>query len=304
MASDGEQQQVPLQIAVVGLGGIGSTFAFYLARAGLEVTAVARPDSLRFRQIAQEQAIVQTDGMRAPLIVADRLDESKAFDLVLVTTLAHQLPAVLPALQNSKASRIHFMFNTISPETIQAAPGLERCTFGMPFVMSQITSQGKLNAVVTASRKTLHESEFCAALFNHAGIHSSVEPQMQLWLRCHAPLCVAFESIAVLSHSQNKGASWAQCMQTARGLKAGLTIVKALGNELYPAGKALMHRLPTTGLAAMFWGLSRNLRFRELLATGSAECKSLTDEIVKKATPLTGLSRSTIAAFNRLRPVD
>lgn len=33
----------PLQIALVGVGGIGSTFAFQLARAGHNVIAIARP---------------------------------------------------------------------------------------------------------------------------------------------------------------------------------------------------------------------------------------------------------------------
>ena len=45
----------PLRIAIIGIGGIGSTFAFQLVRAGHhEVTAVARPGSRRLEQLKRD----------------------------------------------------------------------------------------------------------------------------------------------------------------------------------------------------------------------------------------------------------
>lgn len=42
----------PLRIAVIGIGGVGSTFSFHLARhGGHEVTVVARPGSARLGQL-------------------------------------------------------------------------------------------------------------------------------------------------------------------------------------------------------------------------------------------------------------
>ena len=91
-----------LRIAVVGMGGIGSTFAFQLARAGRhDVTAIARPASVRFQQLQRDQGVIDVKGERAEMRVADKLDEEIPFDLVLVTLLAHQVEAVLPGLRRS-----------------------------------------------------------------------------------------------------------------------------------------------------------------------------------------------------------
>ena len=89
-----------LRIAVIGVGGIGSTFAFQLARTGRhDVTVIARPGSVRLEQLRRDGAIVDAKGERAAIRVTDRLDEETPYDLVLVTLPAHQAEAVLPALQ-------------------------------------------------------------------------------------------------------------------------------------------------------------------------------------------------------------
>jgi 2-dehydropantoate 2-reductase len=54
-----------MKIAVVGLGGIGSTFAFLLARAGHDVTVIARGE--RLEQLQRDLAIVSTSGERVGL---------------------------------------------------------------------------------------------------------------------------------------------------------------------------------------------------------------------------------------------
>ncbi|MGI9169697.1 MAG: ketopantoate reductase family protein, partial [Caulobacteraceae bacterium] len=100
---------------MVGIGGIGSTFAWRLARAGHDVTAVARPGSPRLDQLRRDRGIEDSTGARAEMRVAETLDEAMAFDLVVVTTLAHQVEALLPALRRSQARSIHFMFNTFDP---------------------------------------------------------------------------------------------------------------------------------------------------------------------------------------------
>jgi len=101
-----------LRIAVIGVGGIGSAYAFQLARTGHhDVTAIARAGSLRLQQLQRDLGIVNVKGERAQMRVADELDEETTYDLVLVTLQAHQVDAVLPALQRSAAKSIQFMFN-------------------------------------------------------------------------------------------------------------------------------------------------------------------------------------------------
>ena len=102
---------------------------------------------------------------------------------------------------------------------------------------------------------------------------------MALWLRCHAPLCVAFESISVAAMRRLGGASWHEAMIVAEGLQESLKLVERLGYKLYPAGKVVLRRSPVWFVAVMLWSVSRVKSFRELLATGIDECLSLTDVI-------------------------
>ena len=47
--------------------------------------------------------MLSLQGDRAEVHLADKLDEETAYNLIVVTTPAHQVDAVLPALQRSKA---------------------------------------------------------------------------------------------------------------------------------------------------------------------------------------------------------
>ncbi len=49
----------PLSIAVLGCGNIGSAFASRLARAGHQVTVIARPGSTRLLQLRRDGGIVE-----------------------------------------------------------------------------------------------------------------------------------------------------------------------------------------------------------------------------------------------------
>ncbi len=60
-----------MKIAVLGPGGIGSTFAFQLARAGHDVTVVAR--GARLAHLKREQAIVLKSGELAAVRVLGAL---------------------------------------------------------------------------------------------------------------------------------------------------------------------------------------------------------------------------------------
>ena len=274
-----------LRIAIVGAGQIGSAFAFQLARIrGHEVSVVARPNSTRLRQLQRDGAIIDVTGERAPVSVADALDEKVPYDLVLVTLLAHQTDAVLPNLQRSAAACFQFMGNTFSPEKLQAAVGAGRCALGMPFVRAMLNPEGRLKMTIGAGgQKTITDRQRWADLFNSAGLPTTLEPNMPLWLRCHTPLCVAFESVSVAGVRRGGGASWGEALILARGVQASFKLIEALGYDLYPRTKRRMARSPAPALAVMLWFMSRIRSFRELLATGKAECCALVDEMVAAA---------------------
>ena len=99
------------------------------------------------------------------------------------------------------------MFNTFHPEQLQYAIGTGRCAFGMPFVQAMLTADGKLKSTIgAAGQKTLIGQQRWVDLFNAAGLPAALEPDMTLWLRCHVPLCVAFESVCVAGERRHGGA--------------------------------------------------------------------------------------------------
>ena len=274
-----------LRIAVLGAGKIGSTFASQLARiGGHDVTVIARPGSVRLQQLQRDDAIINVKDERASVRVSSMLDEQTPYDLVIVTLLAHQTDALLPTLKRSAAKCIQFMFNTFHPERLQEAIGAERCSFGMPFVQATLDGDGRLKATIgAAGQKTIMSQQRWVDVFNAAGLPAGLERDMSLWLRCHVPLCVAFESVSVAGERRGGGASWGEALVLARGIHASFMLIRGLGYRVYPRTKKLIDGSPTWVVAAMLWFMSRVRSFRELLATGKAECRALVDVMVAAA---------------------
>jgi 2-dehydropantoate 2-reductase len=249
-----------------------------------DVTVIARPGSVRLEQLKRDRGILNVNGASADAHVTDALDEQTPYDLVIVTLLAHQVDAVLPALQRSAARCILFMFNNFDPERLRDALGSERCVFGMPFIQAFLDPNGKLNATIGAGgQKCKIGRQVWVDVFSKVGLPAVFEPNMLLWLRCHAPLCIAFESVSVAGVRRGSGASWDESMVLARGVREGFALIRGLGYPIYPSGKLLMARSPAWGVASILWAMSRIGSFRELLATGAGECRALVDALVAAA---------------------
>jgi 2-dehydropantoate 2-reductase len=274
-----------LRIAVIGLGGIGSAFAFQLARVGShDVTAVARPNSSRLDQLQRDNGIVDVNGNPASLCAVARLDEAIPYDLVILAMPAYHIDAVLPGLKRSVAKNILFMFNTFEPERLRDAVGAERCSFGMPFIQAFVDGNGKLNATIgAAGQRTKIDHPGWVEVFKAVGLPAVLEPNMLLWLRCHVPLCIGFESVSVAGMRRGGGASWGETMMIARGVKESFTLIRRLGYQLYPPGKARLADSPAWVVAGMLWSVSRIPSFRKLLATGIGECRALVDVLLANA---------------------
>lgn len=292
-----------LRIAILGAGKIGSTFAFQLARTGgHDVTVIARPGSVRLQQLERDGAIVDVKGERASVQVSGMLDDRVSYDLVIVTLLAHQTDALLPALQRSAANCVQFMFNTFRPERLQKALSVGKCSFGMPFVQATLDGEGRLKATIgAAGQKTIMSQQRWVDIFNAAGLPSALEPDMPLWLRCHVPLCVAFESVSVAGERRGGGASWEEAMVLARGIHASYSLIEHLGYRVYPKTKKRIYGSPASVVAAALWSMSRIRSFRELLATGKAECHALVDAMVEAAT--VARSPVSVPAIEAMKPL-
>jgi 2-dehydropantoate 2-reductase len=303
MTTDVRTPSSPLTIAIIGVGKIGSTFAYQLAQAGHHVTAIVRPGSQRLAQLQRDSAIVTNKAGRASVAVSDALDETVAYDLVVVTTLAHQVDAVLPALRRSQAQSILFMFNIFEPERLRTAVGAERATFGMPMVVASLNAEGALRSTISAGRKTLHGDRRWARLFDTSGIPSTFEENMLTWLRCHVPVCAGMEAISIAGKRRGAGASWGEAMTVARGLQAIFKMIRAMGYPVIPRSKAMMASSPTFLVAAMLWLVSRVPPIRNAMANGVDECRSLIDEVIasSKAKPA-GIPSSSTTDVLRMKP--
>ena len=276
MPSSPSRTNSPLTIAVVGVGKIGSGFCYQLVKAGHQVTGIARPDSSRLRQLRQDHGVVLQDGGRAEFHVADRLDPDVVYDLVIVTTPGHQVDPLLPALRQSNAGCVHFMFVTFEAERIHGEMGDQDCTFGMPAINASLDGDGRLKLSI-GRQKTLHSDKRWVELFEAAGIPSALQENMPLWLRCHAPMTAAMESVAIAKQRYDSNAFRKQSRTAAHGMRAGFTIIRALGDKPYPRSKAFMSRAPQPLLAFV---LRQSARFfPDDLTQAVTESQSLVDVI-------------------------
>ena len=270
---------LPLRIAVLGAGRIGSAFAFQLVRAGgHDVTVIARPGSVRLAQLERDQAIVDHKGERASVAVAGGLDETTPYDLVIVTLLAHQVEPLLPLLKRSAARCIQFMFNTFDALLLQSAIGVERCAFGMPFVQSNLDADGKLKVSIGAGgQKTLMDQQRWVDVFNAAGLPAALEP--------------GYAALAALPHTALRGVrkcvrggcpAWRRRFVGRSGRACPWRPRKLRTHQGYwetrstrSAKKRLDAEPAIWVVAAILWGMSRiPLVPRTMLATGRAECIS------------------------------
>lgn len=280
-----------MKIAIYGPGAMGSAFALHLARAGHDITVVAR--GKRLEQLTRDGAIVPTVGERAPVTVASSLDASAPFDLVLVTVLATQVDAILPALQACSARKVMFMFNTFrSIEPLRAAVGAERFTFGFPAgVFVLLDEAGRITPQVN-SGTTVSDSAW-ATEFSQAGIPTVVEQDMQSYLRSHAAMVYPLMAMSVVVLSRGRGLSWGEAGKHADALFAGLKIVRALGSDFRPAWMGTVAGLPRGLAAALLWALSRTKTIRDLGKLGSTEARMLADmmsaDMPSLASPVTAV---------------
>lgn len=263
-----------MNIALIGPGAIGSTLAFQLSRAGHQVTVVARGERLRFFE--QEQAIVRTDGERAAVAVCAQLDPAIAYELVLVTVLATQVDAMLPSLKASAARKVMFLFNTFdSVAPLREAVGAQRFSFGFPGGIFCLLLEGRIRPTIRAG--TTVDDPQLAALFEGAGIPTTIETDMQSWLRTHAAMVAPLMSVGVIAHTQRRGVTWAEGRAHAHAFRAGFDLVHAVGNAWVPKSLGTLSRLPQVLLTLLLWAMSRTTMIRELGALGTTEPRMLID---------------------------
>lgn len=271
-----------VRIAIVGPGAIGSTFALQLARAGHDVTVVARGKRLAF--LREEGAIVSSTGERAVVRVEAALPTETPWDLALVCVLASQLAPVLPALAESRAQAVMFMFNTFeSLEPLREAVGSARFAFGFPSIVADLQG-GRVTAnIVKHGMLTTVSDARWATLFTDAGIPSVVHTDMHSWLRTHAAFITPFLVVAGSAYARGRGIDWREARRAADALVEGVSLVRRLGHPITPASIDRLSRLPRSALAAVLWAATRVPSVRKTGAAGPGETRLLIDAMTEAA---------------------
>ncbi|MEV5648244.1 2-dehydropantoate 2-reductase N-terminal domain-containing protein [Nocardia sp. NPDC052254] len=284
----------PLRIAVIGPGGIGSTFAFQLAQAGHDVTVVAR--GTRRQQLHRDRAIVRTTGERAGVQVADQLDISTEWDLVLVTVLTSDVEQLLPSLSACAARRIMFMFNTFEPlDHLRSAVGAERARFGFPSIVAGI-EDGRLASNILSRGTTTVSDPGWAKVFSAAAIPSAAHPDMQSWLRTHAAFILPVLLTGAMAAQRGRGVDYADARRLARAMREGLRLVRDLGDAITPRPIALFAHLPIPFVAALLWSASRVEAFVATCAVAPKdEPNALIDE-------MNAVAQQPLPALTAIRP--
>jgi 2-dehydropantoate 2-reductase len=272
-----------MKIAVVGMGGIGSTFAAQLARAGHDVTAIAR--GKRLAQLQEHGGVLTAQGPVVPLTISGALDRTVPWDLVLVSVLAHQVQPLLPTLAASAAKQIMFMFNTFEPlQPLRDAVGSERFAFGFPSILARVDAQGRLESSIQRHglRTTVTERAL-ADVFSAAGIPSVVSTQMESWLRSHAAAVVPMMLASTVATQRRRGITWREAMDVAAVMTETFALVRTLGFAVVPSAHSAIDRFPPAAKAALLWSVTRNATVRASGAAGIAEARQLSEAMLAAA---------------------
>lgn len=289
------------RIAVIGAGSVGSAFAFYLARAGHEVTVVARGE--RLLELQREVAIVTTRGARALVRVEPALPTDEAFDLVIVAVLGWQVDALLPTLGASSARAIVFAFNTFGGlARLRDAVGRERFGWAFPAVVAKLVNH-RLEARFVPRALAMFQTTTLGALpdftppwvdawtktFCEADVASVSYCDMTSWLETHVALMTVPMSVGVCVHQRGVLSADERSVM-ADAWKESFALVRRRGHRVVPWNMALVSALPRWALRGALRVLARLPQLRDFAATTGREPRWLLDQMLV-AEPVPALER-------------
>ena len=282
------------RIAVVGAGAIGSAFAFHLARAGHEVTVIAR--GARLAALQQEVAIVTTQGERAAIRVEPALPPRDAFDLVIVAVLGWQVDELLATLAASRARAFLFVFNAFEGlERIRDAVGQDRFGWAFPAIAAKVIDQ-RLDVRVVPRALAMLQITTLGAMpdftptwmdawrncFAQSGIPSAMCADMPSWLATHAAFMAPLMTTGVCVHT--RGVLTAEERRTiVDGWRAAFALVRRRGHAVTPMNMAMFSHLPAWFLRLLLRIATRLPQLKYVGANGPNEARWLFDAMLKGA---------------------
>ncbi len=185
-----------VQIIIFGAGVQGTLYGVRLARAGHDVTLIARgrraEELRRHGAVTQDVFSARTDTVRLP--VTEQLGPDMRADLCLVTVRREQLDTVLPALAAASAlARIVFMVNHANgSEALIGALGRARVVLAFPGAAGGIEAGVDRYTFVNEQPMAVEaDAPDVISVFRNAGFRVARVQDMDAWLRRHAVFVTA-----------------------------------------------------------------------------------------------------------------
>jgi 2-dehydropantoate 2-reductase len=272
-----------MNIVILGAGRIGSVFAFQLARAGHDVTAVCR--GARLKALQRDGAIVTVDGRKALLLAAvEVLNLTTPFDLAIVTIPEHQFQPLIAPLAASAARVVLLMFNSFSGcKAYRDAIGAERLQMGFPNMAASLSEQLLHFQVDGPGMTTAVPSGALAEVFDAAGLPTVVERDMDAYLRSHVAMVVPLFIAALWMWKRPQALSLQEAWSLAAAWRDGFRLVRSQGHKVRPGMLTVLAIAPRWFGAPLLWAFARSAAVRELGAFGPAETRWLIDSMVAYA---------------------
>jgi 2-dehydropantoate 2-reductase len=269
-----------MNILVIGAGVLGSLYAAYLSRSGNKVSLLARGE--RLTQLREHGLVVEKwdtgEQYEAQVNLVETLAADDAFDLVLVLVRKNQVDALLPMLAANRATpNILFMVNNAEGyQPLVNALGAERVLLGFPGAggtridhviqyhivegNTQPITMGEIDGSITPRLKNV------AAVFESAGLPTSLSTNMDAWLKTHVALVSPIANALYLAGGDNYRLSRTPdgIVLMVRAVKEGLAVLNQLDIPITPAKYRVLSYIPEPILIAVM-RKSLNTQRSELL---------------------------------------
>ncbi len=249
-----------MKIVIFGAGVQGTLYGVRLARAGHDVTLIAR--GVRANELRTQGAVIQhaITGRRdaAQLPVAEMLRSDMHADLCLITVRREQLAAVLPDLiAATRITRFVFMVNHANgSEFLCGALGRTRVVLAFPGAAGGI-EDGIDDYVEVAEQPTAVEAVApdVAATFRSAGFEVSLVSDMDAWLRRHAVFVTAIAGALYTSDGDARrlASRTADVRTFILGVREGWAALDKLRVATAPLALRAIFLWVPLPFAAMYW---------------------------------------------------
>ncbi|PKL16356.1 MAG: ketopantoate reductase family protein [Spirochaetae bacterium HGW-Spirochaetae-5] len=287
-----------MRILMYGAGAIGSIFAGQIAKAGYDVTMLAR--NTRYREL-KENGLILTDSITKKvevlsIPVIDSLAENDIYDYVFAVVQNTQIDSILPVLAKNRSANIVFVVN--NPSGYQKyidSVGYERVMIGFPSAGGE-RKDGAVNYFIgTGITKVFQSTTFgelsgekterllnLIKIFKKAGFSPEISKNMDAWQKTHVAVILPIGKALYRFDSDNYrlARSYKTVKKMILATRECFKVLNKLNIRITPV-KLKFYYLPVFILAPVFM-IIMNTRIAEYsMAKHTIAAKDEMDELEK-----------------------